>query len=122
VAPSASTKISRKRLDMPVAEPTGKERRSQQRIRFEAPATVSADQHTLAASTKDISIRGLFLFTDMRLKEGSEIDIIITLPEKLGLPVSGMVCCHGRVVRVDSNGGQHGIAVELDRLEVVPQV
>lgn len=49
-------------LEMPVAESTFKERRNQQRIPFEAPSTISADQHTLAASIKDISIRGLFLF------------------------------------------------------------
>jgi Tfp pilus assembly protein PilZ len=110
-------------MEIPVAESTFiKERRGRQRIRFEAPATVTADQHTLAASTRDISIRGLFLFTDMRFKVGSEIDIMIALPEKFAFPVSGMVCCRGRDVRVDSNSGQYGIAVKLDRVEVVPQV
>lgn len=58
----------------------------------------------------------------MRFNEGSNIDIMLTMPEKLGLPVSGMVCCRGRVVLVDSTGGQYGLAVKLDRLEVVPQV
>jgi PilZ domain-containing protein len=109
-------------LEIPVADPTFKERRGQQRIRFEALATVSAGQHTLAASTKDISIRGIFLLTDVRFEEGSEIDIMLALPEELGLSVSGMVRCRGRVVRVDSTGGQYGLAVKLDRLEVVAQV
>jgi hypothetical protein len=43
------------------------------------------------------------------------------LPENLGLPLSGMVCCHGRVVRSDSDGGQYGVAVQIDRLAPVPQ-
>jgi hypothetical protein len=109
-------------LEMPMVDSTLKERRRQQRIRFEAPATVTARQHPHAASTKDISSRGLFFFTDTPFKDGSEIDITFTLPEKLGLPASGMVCCHGRVVRVDSTGGQYGIGVTLDRLDVVQPV
>jgi Tfp pilus assembly protein PilZ len=99
-----------------------KERRNQQRIRFASPATVTAGQHSIAASTKDISDRGLFFFTDARFELGSEIDIVITLPEEVGLPLSGMVCCHGRVVRSDSGGGQYGVAVQIDRFAPVPQV
>ena len=99
-----------------------KERRNQQRIRFEAPATVTTGQHSIAASTKDISERGLFFFTDARVEPGSEIDIVISLPEEVGLPLSGMVCCHGRVVRSDSGRGQYGFAVEIDRFATVRQV
>ena len=100
-----------------------KERRRQQRIRFEAPATVTAGRHSIAASTKNISDQGLFFFTDARVVLGSEIDIVITLPEEVGLPLSGMVCCHGRVVRSDSGGGQqYGIAVKIDCLMPMPQV
>ena len=53
---------------------------------------------------------------------GSQIDLIVMLPEEVGLPVSGMVCCHAHVVRSDSGRGQYGIAVEIDRLAPVPQV
>jgi hypothetical protein len=98
------------------------ERRSQQRIRFEAPATVTAGQHSIAASTKDVSERGLFFFTDARFELGSEIDMIVMLPDETGLPISGMVCCHGHVVRLDSDGGQYGVAVEIDRFAPVSQV
>lgn len=99
-----------------------KDRRDQQRIPFKAPATVTAEQHSLAASTQDISQRGLFFFTDAHIEPGSEIDLVVMLPEDIGLPVSGMVCCHGRVVRSDSGGGQYGVAIEIDRFAPVPQV
>jgi hypothetical protein len=99
-----------------------KERRGEQRMRLEAPATVTAGQHSIAASTKDISDRGLFFFTDARLELGSEIDIVITLPEGVGFPLGGMVCCHGRVIRSDSAGGQSGVAVQIDRFAPVPLV
>ena len=97
------------------------ERRRKRRIRFESPASVAAGRHSIAASTKDISERGLFVFTEARFEPGSEIDIIVTLPEEVGLPLSGMVCCHGRVVRSDSGGGQYGVALQIDRLASVPQ-
>jgi hypothetical protein len=115
IGPSSTRGIS-------VTGSKSKERRSQQRIRFQAPATVMTGQHSIAASTKDISERGLFFFTDARVEPGSEIDIVITLPADVGLPLSGMVCCHGRVVRSDSGGGQYGVAVQIDRLASGPQV
>ena len=99
-----------------------KERRNQQRIRFAAPATVTTGQHSIAASTKDISDRGMFFFTDARFELGSEIDMVIMLSEEAGLPLSGMVCFHGRIVRSDSGSGQYGVAVEIDRFAPVPQI
>jgi hypothetical protein len=101
---------------------TFKERRSHERVRYESPATVTAGQHSIAASTKDITDRGLFFFTDARVEPGSEIDIVLMLPEEVKLPLSGMVCCRGRVVRSDSGRGQYGVAVEIDRFETVPQI
>jgi hypothetical protein len=96
-----------------------KERRAHQRIHFEAPATVSTSKYTIAVSAKNVSERGLFLITDIRFERGSEIDVAITLPQELGLPLCGMVCCHGHVVRSNSAGG---VAVQIDRLAPVPQV
>lgn len=105
-----------------MAESKAIERRDHPRISYQAPATVTDGQHSIAASTKDITDRGLFFFTDARFEVGSEIDIILTLPDQVGLPASGMVCCHGRVVRSDSGSGQYGVAVEIDRLLPVPQI
>lgn len=106
-----------------MADSKTQERRSEQRIPFKAPATVNAGQHSLAASTKDISARGLFFFTDAPLKEGGEIEIVLMLPEELRLPFSGMVCGYGRAVRIEHCGGhQYGIAVKIDSLTPVPQL
>jgi hypothetical protein len=98
------------------------QRRGEPRIPFKAPATVSTGQHSLAASTKDISARGLFFFTDVALGVGGEVDIVLMLPEELRLPFSGMVCAHGRVVRTEQPGGQqYGIGVRISRITPVPQ-
>lgn len=93
-----------------------RERRNQQRVRYESVATVTAGEHSIAASTKDISDRGLFFFTDARFELGSEIDLMVMLPEEVGLLADGMVCCHGRVVRMEGGDGQFGVAVEINRL------
>ena len=95
------------------------ERRSQQRIPCVTPATVTAGRHTIAASLKNISPQGLFLVTDVLLAADG-IEIVLVLPEGLGMPLKGMVSCHGRVVRVSSCIGQYGIAAEIERIAEVP--
>jgi hypothetical protein len=90
-----------------------KERRRQQRLRFEGPASLTTCGHRIAASTKNLSQRGLFLFTELRFELGSEIDVVLRIPFR------GMVCCHGCVVRSDSSGGQYGVAVQIDRFAPV---
>jgi hypothetical protein len=97
-----------------------KERRRHKRIPFEAPATITADHHTIPASTKNISERGLFFLTDAQFEVRSAINVAFTLPERWDCRL--LVCCHGRVVRSDFAGGQYGLAVEIDRLAPVPQV
>lgn len=92
------------------------ERRGQQRMPCATPAIVTSGQHTLAASMKNIGTRGLFFITDAFFGAGCDIAILLVLPEGLGLPLTGMVCCHGRVVRVSSCFGQYGIAAEIERM------
>lgn len=106
-----------------MADPNLRQPRSEPRIPFKAPATVNAGQHSFAATTKDISSHGLFFFTDVPLKEGSEVEIVLMLPEELRLPFSGMVSGHARAVRLEHCGGhQYGIAVKIDRLTPVQPV
>lgn len=100
-----------------------RERRRESRIRFHSTATVADGQREVTASTADISSRGLFLFVDQSFREASEIDVVLMLPEDLNLPLAGMVCCHGSVVRVEpSGGGKYGVAVRIDRMMPTAQV
>jgi len=109
-------------MEAGVAVSNQKEKRGQQRVRLEATASVTAGHHTIAASIKDVSGRGLFFFTDARLQLGREVDILMVLPEEAGLPLSGLVCCHGCVVRSGFTGGQYGVAVHFDRFTPVRQI
>ena len=62
------------------------------------------------------------MFTELRFELGSELDVVFILPQDIQVPFSGMVCCHGCVVRSDSSGGQYSVAVQIDRFAPVPQV
>jgi hypothetical protein len=97
-------------------------RRRHERIKVTVPATVTVAGQSLAASTKDISIGGLFLFTDAPFEAGKDIEIVLMLPRELGLPASEMVCCHGTVVRVETGAGRCGIAATINRIAGLPQV
>lgn len=99
-----------------------KEKRGQQRVRLEVTASVTAGHHTIAASTKDLSGRGLFFFTDAGLEPGREVEILMVLPDEAGLPLTGLVCCHGCVVRSRFVGGQYGVAVHFDRFVNVRKI
>ncbi|MGI9103850.1 MAG: PilZ domain-containing protein [Terriglobales bacterium] len=102
--------------------PKVKAQRRHERISHTVPATVKVGEHTLAGTTKDISVGGLFLFTDVPFRAGSDIEVVLMLPKELGLEKSQMVCCHGRIVRVETSAGQCGIAAEIERIANMPQM
>lgn len=98
-----------------------KSRRRHERIAVSLPATITAGSHTLPASTRDISVSGLFVFTDAPLREGSDVEIILTLPEELGFVGSEMICCHGKIVRTELDQGRCGIGASIERFQAFPQ-
>jgi Tfp pilus assembly protein PilZ len=96
-------------------------RRRHERLQVSLPATIKVGNHAVAASTKDISVGGLFVFTDTPFRQGSEIEIVLMLPKELGLPASEMVCCHGKIVRAELSAGRCGIAAEIERFQAFQQ-
>lgn len=84
-----------------------------------------------AGFTQDLSSRGVFLFTDMALTEGSEVELTLRMPSEITLGESMRVRCRGRVLRVvksgttmapsasgrDLAGPRVGIAVRFDNYE-----
>ena len=86
-----------------------------ERLEMAAPATIRAGGHTLAATTRDVSLGGVFIVTDAALREGTDIEVVLMLPKGLGLTASGMVCCCGKVVRTETMEGQYGIAAKIER-------
>ena len=82
--------------------PVGVERRIGQRFAFNLPVSLR-DVATGAEGlgfTQDLSSRGVFLFTDMALNEGAEVELTLKMPSEITLGENMRVRCRGLVLRV----------------------
>jgi hypothetical protein len=80
----------------------GVERRIGQRFAFNLPVSLR-DVATAAEGlgfTQDLSSRGAFLFTDMALREGAEIELTLKMPSEITLGENMRVRCRGSVLRI----------------------
>lgn len=101
------------------------ERRSENRVIKRLPVRVggSANSSETTAHTRDVSTHGLFFYTESRIVEGSDVDLILLLPPELTDGQKSWVCCHARVVRVEPGSGQElGVAAAIERIDVLPEV
>lgn len=82
--------------------PLGVERRIGQRFAFNLPVFLR-DVATAVEGpgfTQDLSSRGAFLFTDLALSEGAEIELTLKMPSEITLGENMRVRCRGRVLRI----------------------
>jgi hypothetical protein len=82
--------------------PVGVERRIGQRFGFNLPVSlreISTSAEGLGF-TQDLSSRGAFLFTDIALAEGAEIELTLRMPSEITLGENMRVRCKGLVLRV----------------------
>lgn len=81
--------------------------------------------------TQDLSSRGVFLFTDAALVEGSEIELTLRMPSEITLGDTMPVRCRGRILRitrpdlsvrhdVNASDTKIGVAVRLECYEYLP--
>jgi hypothetical protein len=102
------------------------ERRRSKRFQIEIPVIVKAQDGTeRKCTTKDLSTGGVFFHCDLKLVQDSPIQLVMILPPEItGGQKHQWICCSGRVARVqkDLSGGQHGVAVKVERLAVLPEI
>lgn len=101
------------------------DRRRGSRLFRELPVKLSTtlDSAKVAARTRDISSSGVFLYTEARLSEGANVDLILMLPPELTDGTKSWVCCHAKVVRVEPGAGREvGVAAEIQRMDVLPEL
>jgi PilZ domain-containing protein len=101
------------------------DKRTRSRISVNIPATVRSKEMALESSamTRDLSMGGVFLYTDRQITEGSKLEIVLILPAELGLGEKQWACCQASVVRVEDGGGkQFGVAATIDRLDMLPEI
>jgi hypothetical protein len=99
------------------------ERRAGTRIAITVPTRVRTTEGTdHAAQTRDVSANGIFLYTKSRMQKGSEVELVLILPPELTSGEKCWVCCHATIVRVEENGSEFGIAAQIQRMDILPEV
>ncbi len=97
------------------------DRRRAERIPTHNQVTVRHERRQTAATAHDISSGGIFLFTDEKLQPGTEMELVLMLPESAG-PLGGRwVSCYATVLRVEGDGlaGDFGVAAKINYCEAV---
>jgi PilZ domain len=101
------------------------DRRSRERVATKLPVRVRATAIApeLSAQTRDVSTNGIFLYTESRMVEGSDVELVLILPPELTSGEKCWVCCQARVLRVEEGPGQDfGVAAEIRRMDILPEL
>jgi hypothetical protein len=89
-----------------------KEKRNTRRFALRLPVAVNqAHNGSEAATTRDVSARGVCFYLDSSVVAGSPIEFTLTLPPEITLTESIRVRCKGKVVRVEDGASEQKVAV-----------
>jgi c-di-GMP-binding flagellar brake protein YcgR len=97
------------------------ERRKNTRYSLSLPVVVALGEQSLKATSRDVSIGGVYLVLESgeNLLPGTELDLTLTLPQEVTSDVEVLVRAHGKTVRVEplnENGSRSaGVAVLFER-------
>ncbi|HXP45188.1 MAG TPA: PilZ domain-containing protein [Candidatus Acidoferrales bacterium] len=105
---------------------TQQEKRSARRFALRIPVSVSRGEkmeQSEPAQLRDVSARGICLYLDSPIEEGSPLGFTLTLPPEITLTESIRVQCRGRVVRIDgaANNGKLAVAAVIEEYEFIPE-
>jgi hypothetical protein len=99
------------------------ERRSGRRIPTRVTTRVraihGADQ---TAQTRDVSANGVYLYTKARMEKGADVELVLILPPELTSGEKCWVCCQATIVRVEEEGSEFGVAAQIRRMDILPEV
>jgi len=102
------------------------EKRAARRFALRIPVTVSRGEspsQAEPAQIRDVSARGISLYLDSPIAQGSPLGFTLTLPPEITLTESIRVQCKGHVVRVENNqsDGKMAVAAVIEEYEFVPE-
>ncbi len=110
---------------MPKANQPETNRRSRERLVTRLPVSVRQPfgSGQVKAHTRDVTTNGIFLYSDTRLEEAVEVELVLMLPPELTAGEKCWVCCHAQVLRVEEGpGNEFGVAAEIRRMEILPEI
>src|SRR5438105_13778769 len=98
------------------------ERRTTQRFTMRPPLTVRSTTVSAVGETstesRDVSSRGVYFYLGKDVKEGSPVEILLTLPNEITLAGPVRVRCLGRVQRTESRDETSvGVVAAIERYE-----
>ena len=98
------------------------ERRSTQRFTMRLPLTVrwttGAAVGETSTESRDVSSRGVYFYLGKDVKEGSPVEILLTLPNEITLAGPVRVRCLGRVQRTENRDESSvGVVAAIERYE-----
>lgn len=99
------------------------ERRSTQRFDFHRSVAVRRGAEDGLAFTQDLSARGMFLYTDMVLSAGDDLELVLNMPSEITLSEDVQVRCLVQVLRVIPAASSHksGVAVLVKNYEFLKE-
>lgn len=99
------------------------ERRSGTRIATRVPTRVRTSEGTdQTAQTRDVSANGVYLYSKTRMEQGTDVELVLILPPELTSGEKCWVCCQATIVRVEENGSSFGVAAQIRRMDILPEV
>ncbi|MEY2395882.1 MAG: hypothetical protein QOF94_2227 [Acidobacteriaceae bacterium] len=102
------------------------EKRAARRFALRIPVSVGRGENSdcsESAQIRDVSARGICLYLDSPIEQGSPIGFTLTLPPEITLTESIRVQCKGRVVRIDESApaGKIAVAAVIEEYEFLPE-
>ncbi len=100
------------------------DRRARQRFPVHVPVSLRAGALEESTQTRDLSTAGVFVYSNSRMQEGSELELVLVLPPEITFSDRRWVCCRASVVRVEENSrdGNYGVAAVIKRFDVLPEI
>ena len=99
------------------------ERRAGTRVAARVPTRVRTEQGAEHdAQTRDVSANGVFLYTHAPMKKGADVELVLILPPELTSGEKCWVCCQATIVRVEDRGSDFGVAAQIRRMDILPEI
>src|ERR1700730_15047737 len=102
---------------------TNTERRSVKRIPTSVPTRVRTRQGIEhSAQTRDVCANGVYLYSNSRMEQGSDVELVLILPPELTSGEKCWVCCQATIVRVEESQHEFGVAAQIRRMDILPEI
>jgi hypothetical protein len=101
------------------------EKRAARRFALQIPVAIARKdaEFSESAQIRDVSARGISLYLDSPIEQGSPIGFTLTLPPEITLTESIRVQCKGRIVRIEDGAanGKMAVAAVIEEYEFLPE-